>query len=222
MSLLRRSAPGQARVLEVGAGTGLFGDFVAKEFEYVGIDLSEQAVREARARGLDVYRASLTNFVNTGQPFDAVTLFHVFEHLPDPHDALSRIKDLLKPGGVVVIITPDTESLLCAISGDRWVSYKFPEHLILYSRSALIELLEHSGFEIVSATGDYEYCHHDFLISRVEQLNSILGRLARLSVWLLPDPIPVGSGSIRLVAKRRAGPPIEMRGIRAVEPTHAR
>ena len=222
MSLLRRAAPGQGRVLEVGAGTGLFGDFVAKEFEYVGIDLSDQAVRQARGRGLDVYRASLTDFVNTGVPFDAVTLFHVFEHLIDPHDALSRIKDLLKPGGVVIIITPDTESLLCAISGDRWVSYKFPEHLILYSRSALIELLEHSGFEIVSATGDYEYCHHDFLLTRIAALHPLLGRFARIPLAILPDPIPVGSGSIRLVAKRRAGPPIEMRGIRAVEPTHAR
>lgn len=222
MNILRRAAPGDARVLEVGAGTGLFGDFVAKEFDYVGIDLSEDAVREARQRGLEVYRASLASFVNTGPHFDAVTLFHVFEHLPDPHDALSRIKELLKPGGIAVIITPDTESMLCAISGDRWVSYKFPEHLILYSRSALIELLEHSGFEIVSAAGDYEYCHHDFLLSRIDQLNPALGTLARIPIRLLPDPLPVGSGSIRLVAKRRSGPPIEMRGIRAVEPTHAR
>lgn len=222
MSILRRSTEGQARVLEVGAGTGLFGELVAEEFDYVGIDLSEQAVREARRRGLDVYRASLASFVNTGGGFDAVTLFHVFEHLPDPHDALSRIKELVKPGGVVVIITPDTESLLCAISGDRWVSYKFPEHLILYSRSALIELLEHSGFEIVSAASDYEYCHHEFLISRIAQLSAGLGAIVKLPIRLLPDPLPVGSGSIRVVAKRRAGPPIEMRGIRAAEPTHAR
>ncbi|MEO8215839.1 MAG: glycosyltransferase [Acidobacteriota bacterium] len=221
-AILKKMVPSQGRVLEVGAGTGLFGDFVQREYDYVGIDLADRAAREARARGLEVYRASLSDFVNTGPSFDAVTLFHVFEHLADPHDALARIKDLLKPGGVVFLITPDTESLLCAISGRRWVSYKFPEHLILYSRSALIELLERSGFEIELAGSDYEYVQHDFLMSRVEQLSSAAAALVRLVLPLLPDPLPVGSGSIRLVARRRSGPPLDLQPIRTVEPTHAR
>lgn len=222
MSVLRGSAPSQARVLEVGAGTGLFGHFVSREFEYVGIDLSDQAVRDARSRGLEVYRASLMDFVNTGPSFDALTMFHVFEHLANPHDALGRVKELLKPGGLVILVTPDTESLLCAISGDGWVSYKFPEHLILYSRSALIELLEHSGFEIVSVNADYEYCDHPFLRSRLRQLSPLIGWPVSFVLGALPDPVLVGSGSIRIVAKRRAGSPFDMRGIRAVEPTHAR
>lgn len=222
MNILRKSTSAGARVLEVGAGTGLFGHFVAREFEYVGIDLSDKAVRHARTGGIDVYLASLMDFVNTGPSFDALTMFHVFEHLANPHDALGRVKELLKPGGVVILVTPDTESLLCAISGDSWVSYKFPEHLILYSRSALIELLEHSGFEIVSATGDYEYCSHEFLLSRLKQLSSAAARVAPYLLAVLPDPLLVGSGSIRIVAKRRAGSPFDVRGIRAVEPTHAR
>ena len=44
--------------------------------------------------------------MNTGPSFDAITLFHVFENMPDPHDALGRIKDLLKPGGVFVMKEP--------------------------------------------------------------------------------------------------------------------
>jgi dolichyl-phosphate beta-glucosyltransferase len=222
LAMLRKVVPADGRVLEVGAGTGLFGRLASREYEYVGIDLSDAAVREARAQGLDVYRSNLNDFVNVGAPFDAAALFHVFEHFPDPHDSLARIKELLKPGGVVVLITPDTESFLCSISGDRWVSYKFPEHLILYSRSALIELLEHSGFEIESISSDFEYCDHDFLKSRLRQLSAALAGLAGVVLPLLPDPIAVGSGSIRIVARRRAGPPVEMRPIRAVEPTHAR
>ncbi|HEY0789232.1 MAG TPA: class I SAM-dependent methyltransferase, partial [Thermoanaerobaculia bacterium] len=172
--------------------------------------------------GLEVYRASLQHFVNTGPAFDAVTLFHVFEHLADPHDALATLAELLRPGGILVLITPDTESLLCSISGDRWVSYKFPEHLILYSRSALIELLEHSGFEIVSATGDFEYCDHPFLLSRLEALHPAAATLARPMLSLLPDPLAATSGSIRIIARRRSGPALAARAIRAAEPTHAR
>jgi dolichyl-phosphate beta-glucosyltransferase len=222
LARLRKLVPGQARILEIGSGAGHFGALASREFSYVGIDLSPEAVSEARRRNVEAYRASLADFVNLGPPFDAVALFHVFEHLPDPHDALARVKELLRPGGIVVIITPDTESVLCWISGDRWVSYKFPEHLILYSRSALIELLEHSGFEIVSVHGDAEYCDHEFLVSRVSQLNPSMGKLAKVVLPLLPDPIAVGSGSLRIVARRRAGPPLEMRPLRTAEPTHAR
>lgn len=222
LATLRRHLPSNARILEIGAGNGLFGQTAAREFEYVGIDLCDEAVRSARVQGLEVYRASLSQFVNTGPAFDAVTLFHVFEHLADPHDALATLAELLRPGGILVLITPDTESLLCAISGDRWVSYKFPEHLILYSRSALIELLEHSGFEIVSASGDYEYCDHPFLISRLDALHPIAAAAARPILALLPDPLAATSGSVRIVARRRSGPPLAARAIRAVEPTHAR
>ena len=222
MAVIRKLVPAQARVLEVGAGTGLFGKSMQKEFEYVGIDLSDDAARRARAEGVEVYCASLFDFVNTGSGFDAVALFHVFEHLSDPHDALARIKDLLKPGGALVLITPDTESWLCAVSGDRWVSYKFPEHLILYSRSALIELLEHSGFEIISAQSDHEYCEHEFLLERVEKLSPLLASLARVALAVLPSPLPVSSGSIRILARRRAGSLLNMHTIRTVEATHAR
>jgi dolichyl-phosphate beta-glucosyltransferase len=222
LSVLRRHLPPRARILEVGAGNGLFGRLATKEFDYVGIDLSEEAVRAARSEGLQVIRSSLSHFVNTGSLFDAVTLFHVFEHLNDPHDSLARISDLMKPNGILVLITPDTESALCAISGDSWVSYKFPEHLILYSRSALIELLEHSGFEIVSVSSDFEYCTREFVESRLSSLHPPIAALARAAMIVMPDPMPTPSGSIRLVARRRSGSNLNVRAIRAVEPTHAR
>ncbi|MFN2442686.1 MAG: glycosyltransferase [Thermoanaerobaculia bacterium] len=222
LSVLRRHLPPRARILEVGAGNGLFGRLAAREFDYVGIDLADEAVRAARSEGLEVFRSSLSHFVNTGSQFDAVTLFHVFEHLNDPHDALARISDLLKPNGILVLITPDTESVLCAISGDRWVSYKFPEHLILYSRSALIELLEHSGFEIISVSSDFEYCTREFVESRLSSLHPAIGMLARMGTAVMPDPMPTPSGSIRLVARRRSGSNLNIRAVRAVEPTHAR
>ena len=222
LTAVRRRLPSRSRILEIGAGTGLFGDLAATEYEYCGIDLSDKGARAARERGLDVYRAGLSDFVNPGHPFDGVTAFHVFEHLPDPHQALARIHDLLKPGGYLFLITPDTESVLCAISGDNWVSYKFPEHLILYSRTALIELLEQAGFEILSAGGDSEHCEHEFLRARLRQLGSLWASVAIPLLRVLPDPLAVTSGSIRVVARRRVGPPVNLRPIRAVEPTHAR
>ncbi|HYM60878.1 MAG TPA: class I SAM-dependent methyltransferase, partial [Thermoanaerobaculia bacterium] len=182
----------------------------------------EPASRAARRRGLEVYCSSLARFVNTGPAFDAVTLFHVFESLPDPHDALSRIKDLLKPGGVLFVTAFDTEGMLALFSGRRQTMLNLRAHLILYSRSALIELLERSGFEILSIGPDLEYRDHKFLRHRLGTRVPKIAPILRAALKLLPDPLPVSAGSIRIVAKRRAGPSVEVRAIRSVEPTHAR
>ncbi|HEX8254476.1 MAG TPA: bifunctional glycosyltransferase/class I SAM-dependent methyltransferase [Thermoanaerobaculia bacterium] len=219
---LRDQLPLRARILEVGVRDGSFGTVAANEYEYVGIDPASAAARHARARGLEVYCASLSSFVNTGPAFDALTLFHVFENMADPHDALSRIKDLLKPGGVLFLSAFDTEGLIYLVSERKRMTQNFRTHLILYSRSALIELLERSGFEIVDIGPDFEYRDHKFLRHWIASHHPLIAPLARLLLRMLPDPMIVSTGSIRIVAKRRSGAPLNARAIRSVEPTHAR
>ncbi|HEV7763667.1 MAG TPA: bifunctional glycosyltransferase/class I SAM-dependent methyltransferase [Thermoanaerobaculia bacterium] len=219
---LRNQLTLRARVLEVGVRDGSFGAIATEEFEYVGIDPASAAARHARARGLEVYCASLASFVNTGPAFDAITLFHVFENMADPHDTLGRIKDLLKPGGVLFLSTFDTEGLIYLFSEQKRMAQNFRTHLILYSRSALIELLEHSGFELIDIGPDFEYRDHKFLRHWISAHHPFLGPIARALLHVLPDPLILSTGSIRIVAKRRSGPPLNVRTIRSVEPTHAR
>lgn len=219
---VRRQIPSRARVLEIGVRDGSFGAAAAREYEYVGIDPASAAARHARARGLEVYCASLPSFVNTGPAFDAITLFHVFENMADPHDALARIKDLLKPGGVLFLSALDTEGLIYLLTENQSMAQNFRTHLILYSRSALIELLEHSGYEILDIGPDFEYRDHRFLRHWFSSRHPLLAPLARFVLRMLPDPMIVSTGSIRLVAKRRSGQPMNVKTIRSVEPTHAR
>lgn len=222
LNVLRRELAARARLLEVGVRDGSFGASATREFEYVGIDPADSAARQARSRGLEVYCANVSAFVNTGPSFDAIAVFHVFENMADPHDALARMKDLLKPGGVLLLTTFDTEGLLYLLTERRRMSHNFRKHLILYSRSALIELLEHSGFEIAAVGPDFEYRDHKFLRHWIGSRWPALTWPARLVLKALPDPLLVSSGSIRILAKRRAGPPVSARPIRSVEPTHAR
>jgi len=219
---VRRQLPSRARVLEIGVRDGSFGALAADEYEYVGIDPASVAARHARARGLEVYCASLSSFVNTGPAFDGITLFHVFENMADPHDALARIKDLLKPGGVLFLSTFDTEGLIYLVSERKRMAQNFRTHLILYSRSALIELLEHSGYEILDIGPDFEYRDQKLVRHWLSSHHPILAPLARMILKMLPDPMIVSTGSIRIVAKRRAGMSVNVRAIRSVEPTHAR
>jgi SAM-dependent methyltransferase len=222
LAALRRHLTARARVLEIGVRDGSFGAAATRELEYVGIDRAAPAARAARARGLDVYCSTIANFVNTGPAFDAIVLFHVFENMADPHDALARMKDLLKPGGVLLLSTFDTEGLVYLITERRWMTQNFRTHRILYSRSALIELLEHSGFEIVSIGAELAYRDHRFLRHSVATRWPALAPVVRMMLKFLPDPLLLSSGSIRVVAKRRAGAPVNFRAIRSVEPTHAR
>lgn len=219
---IHRQVTPRARVLEIGVRDGSFGILAAREYEYVGIDPASAAARHARARGLEIYCATLPTFVNTGPSFDAITLFHVFENMADPHDALGRIKDLLKPGGLLLLSTFDTEGLLYLLSERKRMTQNFRTHLILYSRSALIELLEHSGFEILSIGPDYEYRDHKFLRHWLAAHHPRIASLALALLRVLPDPLLVSTGSIRMVAKRRSGSPQRPKAIRTVEPTHAR
>jgi len=221
LASLRKLVPARARLLEIGVRDGGFGAAAAREYEYVGIDRAAAAARAARARGLEVYCSTVTNFVNTGPSFDAVTLYHVFENIPDPHDALAHVKDLVKPGGVLLLTAFDTEGLLYLVTERRHMAHNFRAHLILYSRSALIELLEHSGFEIVSVAPAVEYRDHKFIRHRLAR-HPVIGAAVRPLLKLLPDPLPVSSGSIRVVARRRGGARIDIRAIRSIEPTHAR
>lgn len=222
LAWVRRQVPAKARVLEVGVRDGSFGASASAEYEYVGLDPASAAARHARARGLDVYCATLSSFVNTGPSFDAITLFHVFENMADPHDALARIKDLLKPGGVLFLSTIDTEGIIYLMTEQRNMSQNFRTHLILYSRSALIELLERSGFEITDIGPDFEYRDHKFLRHWLAQRPPIVGRLMLPFLRLFRDPMLISTGSIRLVARRRAGGSMHVRSIRSAEPTHAR
>jgi SAM-dependent methyltransferase len=219
---LQHQLPLRARVLEVGVRDGSFGMTAAEEYEYIGIDPVPAVARHVRARGLEVYCAALPSFVNTGPSFDAITLFHVFENMPDPHDTLVRIKDLLKPGGVLFLSTFDTEGVIYLLTERKRMAHNFRTHLILYSRSALIELLERSGFEIIDIGPDFEYRDHKFLRHWLASHHPIVAPFARALLKVLPDPLLVSTGSIRIVARRRSGPAMNVRAIRSAEPTHAR
>ena len=222
LKTLRQHLPVRGRVLEIGVRDGNFGAAASREYEYVGIDRAQASARSARARGLEVYCSTLAGFVNTGPAFDAITLYHVFESMTDPHDALARVKDLLKPGGVILISALDTEALLYLLTEKHQAAQNFRTRVVLYSRSALIELLERSGFEIVSVAPELSYRDHKFLRHLIASRWPALAGIARATLRVLPDPLLVSSGSIRIVAKRRAGTPVNVRAIRSVEPTHAR
>jgi SAM-dependent methyltransferase len=113
------------------------------------------------------------------ETFDAVTLWDVLEHLPDPHAALAELSRVLRPGGRILLTTGDVGSLAARLSGARWHLYSLPEHLFFYSRRSLRLLLETHGFRVESLRAESSVYTLGYLVERLRK--TIFRRPARAS-----------------------------------------
>jgi SAM-dependent methyltransferase len=143
--------PHKGRLLDIGAATGYFLSIAKKRgWKVYGVEISEHAANLAREKGLNVLTGTLTNANFPAGFFDVVTLWDVIEHLPDPEVDLCIAFKLLKPGGLVVINTPDADSFYAKIMGRRWHALLPPEHLTIFNLGNLSVLLGQAGFKVVA------------------------------------------------------------------------
>jgi SAM-dependent methyltransferase len=147
LDLIATRAPG-GRLLDVGCGPGLLLDEArARGYDTVGLELSRDSARHARDRlGLDVREEALEEFADASG-FDVLVLADVIEHLDDPVGGIARCAGLLRPGGVLCVVTPDPSSLTARLAGRRWWGF-VPAHTCLLPRATLRELLAAAGLVI--------------------------------------------------------------------------
>jgi 2-polyprenyl-3-methyl-5-hydroxy-6-metoxy-1,4-benzoquinol methylase len=143
-----RRRPG--RLLDVGCAYGFFLEAARKRgWDVDGIDISEHAVAYARDHlGLPAKAGVLEEAGYEPASFDVITAWDVVEHFPDPLRELQYLYTLLKPGGLLVLSTPDVGSPVARITGHRWMGFKLAEeHLYYFSRETIVEMLEEAGFD---------------------------------------------------------------------------
>ena len=142
-------APG-ARLLEVGCGSG---EQLARlrdlGWDVEGIDFDAEAVASARSRGLPVRHGLIGEQDYPEGHFDVVVMVHVIEHVPDPIELLRQCRELLKPGGRLVAITPNVGSWGHRRYGRDWLDLDPPRHLNLFSMKNFGGVLARAGFEDV-------------------------------------------------------------------------
>ncbi len=141
----------QGRILDVGCSTGHFLEAARERgWDVYGVELADYAVRHAQERlGLDrVYQGDLKDARLPWKFFEAITLWDVIEHVTDPAGALRRIRDLLRPGGMVFIYTPHWDCFERDVLGAECVNFMGDMHLMYFTRHALRRLLSDAGFEV--------------------------------------------------------------------------
>lgn len=147
----RRSRPG--RLLDVGCGKGLFLDAMRRRgWEVAGVDFTPAAVSIARERfGLDVFEGTFEQAKYPNASFDVVTLWNVIEHVPDPPATIREIGRVLRPGGLVVMATPNADAFDARLFGRYWALWEAPRHFNVFTPATLGRLFEANGFGSVTA-----------------------------------------------------------------------
>jgi SAM-dependent methyltransferase len=139
-------------VLDIGCRTGDFLLHWPADRRRVGVELSEKNAAVAVARGLEVVQRPIEEYA-PAERFDAITLYAVLEHLPDPRAMLARFPALTRPGAVATIMVPTHESgkrRLLDAAGRRWHMYNPPLHLSFPSRRWLDAAMGELGFRLAS------------------------------------------------------------------------
>lgn len=138
-----------ARVLDVGCGSGvLLARMQSLGWEVAGVEVDPGGVAAARARGVTVRQGQLADAKFPENHFDAVHSAHVIEHVHDPAALLHECFRVLKPGGKLVILTPNTASFGHEHFGSAWLNLDPPRHLILFNQTTLRRAAEQAGFAI--------------------------------------------------------------------------
>ncbi len=176
---LTRQLGGPGRLLDVGCATGIAVEAARESgWEAEGLDVSEYAIAAGRERhGLDLHCAALETWTSDLAPYDAITMWDYVEHVRDPLQALRAAYSLLRPGGRLVVTTPDLASWPARWSGARWVGYKRDEHLVYFRRVELRAFLREAGFTPLFESYVGKHVRLDFLFTR---LGTYLPRLARV------------------------------------------
>ena len=154
IEMLLNKHPEDIRLLDVGCSTG---GFIAvacrKGFAAEGVEPAPQAARSARSAGLRVRQGLLAEAALPERSFDAITLFEVIEHVRDALSLIGECRRILRPGGVLVIGTGNTDSWAMSCMRGRWEYLHIERHggHISFFNPLSVRLLgERCGFHIQS------------------------------------------------------------------------
>jgi ubiquinone/menaquinone biosynthesis C-methylase UbiE len=149
LNLVQRKLGKTGTLLDIGTGTG---DFIlnAKKqgWEVKGTEPNAKAMKRAIKKGLNV--ASSLETISK-EKFDAITLWHVLEHVPNLQETINMIENMLKPEGVLLVAVPNFRSFDARFYKEFWAAYDVPRHLWHFSGETMGKIFS-KDLELVSKT----------------------------------------------------------------------
>lgn len=163
------------KILEIGCGIGDFINYSKNKLEakWYGIDISEDAIKIAKTINEDIsnnfYACDIINF--TERLFDIIVMWDTIEHIYDIKEFLIFLSKLLVDKGVIILSTPDTESILGKIMKKYWYFITPPEHLTLMSKKS---------FQIICDTTSQYYLEYWYRKGKKVNIGFAIYKLKRV------------------------------------------
>ncbi len=149
---LERELGRPGRLLDYGCADGYFLQLARTEgWDIAGLELSA-TMREQASQALAVPIAASLDGLRE-DVFDAITLWEVIEHLPQPAATLERLRSHLRPKGVLMLSTPNAGHWQVQREPDQWRGFRPPSHLVLFEAHALNLALARAGFARIEMMG---------------------------------------------------------------------
>lgn len=138
-------------LLDVGCGIGAFVHTMQqKGWQATGLEPDANTRRLSKELyGLDLQDASEL-YSLTPTSFDAITLWHVLEHVHDLHAYIEQLKSLLNSNGRLFIAVPNYQSVDANIYGSTWAAYDVPRHLYHFTPKSIQTLMSQHGLQVIS------------------------------------------------------------------------
>ena len=126
-------------ILDLGCSSGGFLSALKNPaWKLYGIEMSDEVAQRAHDdTGADVFVGDILDAPYPAGSFDAITCFHVFEHLYQPREILAKVSHWLKPGGIFYAMMPNIDSAGARIFKSYWYALELPRHLYHFSPISL-------------------------------------------------------------------------------------
>ncbi len=152
----KKLIPAHAQVLEIGSGSGILMEslrrFGLESWALTANDFEDSRLLRLKALGIQL---KIGNFetLDFAQRYDCIIMNQVIEHLYSPDAVLKKARQILNPGGILLIETPNYASLDHRLFKNKyWGGYHIPRHFNLYNDQTIRLHLEKHGFEIIEQT----------------------------------------------------------------------
>ena len=203
---LEKIRPAKGMLFDVGAATGILLNLARRRrWEVGGIEASFWAVKFAFEKyNIRIRSGFLEEADLPAGSAQVLTMVDFIEHTPKPREALAKAREVLVPGGILCLVTPDIHSPAARLAGKRWWHLR-PGHLAYFSRRSLALLLDRAGFKILKQKKYAWTFSAQYLLSR-KKITCGLTKNPRAASFLkrIPIKLPLGD-SFEIYAKKDEG-----------------
>lgn len=161
----------KGKLLDVGCGQGNFLSIASRIYQVIGVDISKYAVTHGREWfGLDLREGDFLGIELGGETFNIITMWDFIAHVLDPLAYLAKARQLLEPGGFIVLTTGDISSTNARLFGKYWHLMTPPKMIHYFSEPTIRLALEKCGFQQIVISWPGKYVPLDFMLTKFARM----------------------------------------------------